>query len=556
MTSDLKKLVCLTILDGWGIAPPGPGNAISQANTININRFWASYPHTQLQAAGNAVGLPPGEDGNTETGHVNLGAGRIVFQDLERINMAIADGSFFENPALLGAINHANQYNSKLHFIGLIGSGGVHSNIEHLYALIQLCRRHNFNRVYLHLFTDGRDSPPTSSQNYISQLRQVLQKEGLGQIASLMGRYWAMDRDRRWDRTAKAYFALTKAVGKLVKTPEEAIESSHSRGVTDEFIEPSIMVDREGKPITIISNNDSVVFFNFRIDRPRQLTAAFLIKDFSENSLALDFDPFLDKYEKTHLLSKVKTYQKVFERGTALENIYFVTMTEYSKSLTNAGANVALPPERIELPIGRVIAEAGLRQLRMSESEKERFVTYYFNGQREDPFVGEDRLIVPSPPVATYDLKPEMSARELTDKLLAKLKDNQDYSFVLINFANPDMVAHTGSIGPTVRACEVVDECIGKIANYILAFGGTLIITADHGNAEDLIDTQTGQIDTEHSANQVPFIAVSQEFLGKSESLPGGILADIAPTCLSQLDLSIPACMTGKNLLEGIIKNE
>lgn len=549
-----KKFVCLVIMDGWGLAAPSAGNAVGLANTVNFNRYWASFPHTQLQASGESVGLPRGEAGNTETGHLNLGAGRIVYQDLERINMTISDGTFFQNQVLLEAFEHVKKNNSNLHFMGLVGAGGVHSDLDHLFALISMAKKQQFNRVFLHLFTDGRDSPQTSSKTYINQIREVIKINSLGQIASIMGRYWAMDRDRRWDRTGKAYFALTKGQGHLVKTPEEAIDISYSQGKTDEFIEPSLITNTQGQPLALIKDNDAVVFYNFRIDRPRQLTAAFVVKDFRNNSLALDFDPYLDKYEKSYMTTKLSGYQDVFERGEILKNLYFATMTEYSKSLVAEGVKVLIPPEKIEMPLGRVISEAQLRQLRLAESEKERFVTFYFNGQNEGSYPEEDRMIIPSPNVPTYDQRPEMSAREITDVFLNSLKTNPDYSFVLINFANPDMVGHTGSIGPAVKACEVVDECIGKIANFILAYGGTLLLTADHGNVEVMINSQTGQIDTEHNVSPVPFIAISKDYLGKNNTLPQGILADIAPTVLNLLGLEVPSSMTGKNLLEPLGK--
>lgn len=543
------KFVLLAVLDGWGLAQPGPGNAITQANTINMDRFWASYPHTQLTASGEAVGLPHGEAGSTETGHLNLGAGRIVYQDLARINMSIADGTFFENQALLTAVEHAKKNNSNLHLMGLVGAGGVHSNAEHLYALIQLAARLQFKNLFLHLFTDGRDSPPTAARSYIERIREVIKKEGVGQIASIMGRYWAMDRDGRWDRTAKAYFALTRGQGQLVKTPEEAIEASYEQGKTDEFIEPSLMSNAQGQPVALIHDNDAIIFFNFRIDRPRQLTAAFIVKEFTEKGVVLEFDPYLEKYEKTHLLERIKPRQKVFDRGEALKNLFFATMTQYSKSLIAAGAKVAIPPQTVEMPLGRVISEANLKQLRIAESEKERFVTFYFNGQKETPFAGEERIIVPSPQVPTYDQKPEMAAREITDTVLSKLRNGEAYSFILVNFANPDMVGHTGNIGPAVKACEVVDESIGKIANFVLAYGGALLITSDHGNVEEMINTQTGKIDTEHSTNPVPFIVLTKDFLGKPQTLPAGILADVAPTVLSLLGLKSPTIITGRNLL-------
>jgi 2,3-bisphosphoglycerate-independent phosphoglycerate mutase len=551
MDSESSKLVLLVVLDGWGLSAPGPGNAVSLANTVNINRFWASYPHTQLSASGESVGLPKGEVGNTETGHLNLGAGHIVYQDLQRINLNIADGAFFQNETLVEAISHAVENNSNLHYMGLIGAGGVHSNIEHLYALIEIAKRQNFNRLFLHLFTDGRDSPPNAAKIYISQLRAVIAKEGVGQIATIMGRYWAMDRDLRWDRTAKAYFALTKGAGHLVKTPEEAIDMSYSEGKTDEFVEPSIITTTDGKMLPRIADNDSVVFFNFRIDRPRQLSRAFVFDDLTAN-ITPDFDPYQVRYTKTHLPANQPVAQTLFERGPKLKNLHFVTMTEYSKPITAAGAKVAFPPETVKMPLGRVISEAGLRQLRVSESEKERFVTYYFNGQQEVPFDGEDRIIVPSPKIATYDLKPEMSAREITDTVLLKLKDMGDYKFILINFANPDMVGHTGNIGATAKACEVVDDCLGKLSSWILAYGGTLLITADHGNAEQMIDPQSGQIETEHNSNPVPFIAISKNLIGKSQVLTSGILADIAPTVLKILGIGVPESMTGRNLLDSL----
>lgn len=543
------KFVLLAVLDGWGLAQSGPGNAITQANTVNLDRFWASYPRTRLAASGEAVGLPHGEEGSTETGHLNLGAGRIVYQDLARINMSIADGTFFENKSFSAAIEHARKNSSKLHLMGLVGAGGVHSNIEHLYALVQLTRRLQFKNVFLHLFTDGRDSPSTAARSYTEKIREVIDKEGVGQIASIMGRYWSMDRDGRWDRTAKAYFALTRGQGQLVKTPEEAIEASYEQGKTDEFIEPSLVSSAQGQPLALVQDNDAVVFFNFRIDRPRQLTAAFVTREFTKESVVLEFDPYLEKYEKTHLLERIKPRQKVFDRGEFLKNLYFVTMTQYSKSLEAAGAKVAFPPQIVDIPLGRVISEANLKQLRMAESEKERFVTFYFNGQIESPFDGEERIIVPSPLVPTYDQKPEMAAREITNTLLSKLRNAETYSFILVNFANPDMVGHTGNIGPAVKACEVVDESIGKIANFVLAYGGVLLITADHGNVEEMINLQTGKIDTEHSLNPVPFMALSKDFLGKPQTLPAGILADVAPTILGLLGLKPPAAMTGRNLL-------
>ncbi len=549
MQGESSKLVLLVVLDGWGISAPGPGNPLSQADLPNMRKFMSAFPHTQLQASGEAVGLPRGEVGNTETGHLNLGAGRIVYQDLQRINMSIADGFFYQNQVLIGAIDHARTGGGNLHLMGLIGAGGVHSNIEHLFALIELARKHQFDRVFLHLFTDGRDSPPTAAKTYISQIREVINKHGVGQIASVTGRYWAMDRDMRWDRTAKAYWALTKGEGHLFKTPEEAIDASYAEGKTDEFIEPCLMSDPAGKPLTLIKANDSVVFFNFRIDRPRQLARAFTFPDFSKANLPVGFDPYRVKYQKTHLAAPVPATEP-FNRGPRIENLYFATMTQYEKAIVEAGAKVAFPPETVKLPLGAVIADAGYKQLRVSESEKERFVTFYFNGQQETAFDGEDRIIIPSPKVTTYDLKPEMSAKEITENVLAKIKVQGRYQFVLVNFANPDMVGHTGNIGAAVKACEVVDECLGKLNDFIMAYGGFMLVTADHGNVEEMIDPATGIIETEHSGNSVPFIVVSQKTMGRPVTLPSGILADVAPTILKILGITIPSNMTGRNLLD------
>lgn len=548
-----SRFVCVVILDGWGLSAPGPGNAVSQANTINMNRFWASYPHTQLTASGESVGLPRSEAGNTETGHLNMGAGKIVYQDLKRISMAIANGAFYQNPQLLGAIEHTKKNSSNLHIMGLIGASGIHSDMQHLTALVELVGKSGLsNNVFLHLFTDGRDSPPTSAAEYIKKVREDIQREKVGTIASIMGRYWAMDRDRRWERTEKAYLALTKGQGNLVKTPEEAIEMSYKEGKTDEFIEPSVITDQSGKPLGLVKDNDAVIFFNFRIDRPRQLTAAFVVKDFSNQSIFLDFDPYREKYEKTTLPQKEDIQGNVFERGEILKNLYFVTMTEYSKSLIDAGTHPAFQPEHVDLPIGKIISDLGLKQLRMAESEKERFVTYYLNGLRETAFDGEERIIIQSPKIATYDLKPEMSAYEITNTLISKLKEPFDYSFIFVNFANPDMVAHSGSIGPAVKACSILDECLGRIANSVLSLNGTLIVTSDHGNIEEMIDPQTGQIDTEHNGNPVPFIVISKELMGRAQTLQSGILADIAPTVLALLGIEKPAAMTGRNLLSNL----
>ena len=470
-----NKPFALIILDGWGLAPAGPGNAISLAQLKNMPRLWSNFPHGKLAASGESVGLPKGEDGNTETGHLNLGAGRVVYQDLPRINMAIADGSFFQNEAFLSAVSHVRGHQSNLHILGLVGSGGVHSNMEHLYALLWFCKNSAFDRVYLHLITDGRDSPPKSAVTYIKQLGEQMTQTGVGKIASVMGRYYAMDRDHRWERTEKAYLALTEGKGATATSAEAAIEASYVKNVTDEFIEPTLIVNEQSQP-TLIKNNDAVIFFNYRIDRPRQLTKAFVLPDFSEQAKVTGYDPYAIKYYKKHTV--VQEMREPFKRQIFLENLFFVTMTEYEKKLP---ATVAFPEQVVVNPLGKVLADNGLRQLRVSETEKERFVTYYFNGQREDAFIGEDRMIIPSAKVPTYDLKPEMSVYEITEQVLKQI-DLGNYDFYVINFPNPDMVGHTGNIRAAIKACEVADECVGKISTSLLNHGGGCLITADHGN--------------------------------------------------------------------------
>lgn len=542
------KFVILAILDGWGLAPEGPGNAIKLSQTPNISKFWASYPHCELEASGESVGLPKGEDGNTETGHLNLGAGRIVYQYLKRIDMSIADGSFFNNEVLINAINHAKKYKSKLHLMGLVGEGGVHSNIEHLFSLIHLASVNSFKDVFLHLFTDGRDSPQTASKNYVHNIKGVIEREKTGKIASIMGRYWSMDRDQRWDRTKKAYLALTRGEGNYFTNTDEIIDKSYKTGITDEFINPSLIVGENKKPVALIEDNDAVIFFNFRVDRPRQLTKAFVMNDFSKADMLFDTEAYQEKYQ--NIQNTPSSFRKEpFDRGEKLKNLYFATMTQYSKALVAEGAYPAFGPEVIPLPLSMVVSNDGLRQLKITESEKERFVTFYFNGLRENPFPLEEKIIIPSPKVPTYDQKPEMSAYELTEILLKKLASSE-YKLIILNYPNTDMVGHTGNIGATVKAVEAVDECIGKLANFTLAYEGLLFITADHGNAEELINTKTGAIDTEHSTNRVPFIAVSNELLDRYQTLRSGILADVAPTIIAALGLDKPSCMTGRNLLD------
>lgn len=544
------KSVILIVLDGYGISPPGPGNSITLANPSNINSYLYTYPNTTLKASSEAVGLPTGEVGNTEVGHLNLGAGRVVFQDLPRINMAIADGSFFKNPVLLKALDHLKKTNGNWHFIGLVSDGTVHSSIEHLQALLNFSKINNFNRVYIHAITDGRDSPPKSSQMFISSLKEKISEYGIGKIASVMGRYYAMDRDHRWERTEKAYLCLTQGIGNKAESIEEAIKTSYAQERTDEFIVPTNITEN-GQPLALIKPGDAVLFFNYRIDRPRQLTKAFVLDNFEKDAnKTQSFDPYATRYYKTNIPQQKPTdLNPPFKRENKIKNLMFITMTEYEKNLP---VDVAFPPVVVRMPLGRVLSEHGIPQLRMSESEKERFVTFYFNGLKETAFPSEERLIVPSPKVPTYDQKPEMSALEMTEILLKKMKAMK-HKFILINFANPDMVGHTGNLKACIRAVQVVDECMGKIVQTALNLDYTIFITADHGNAEQKIDPKTGEIATEHTGNQVPFIAIGKELQGRFARLPSGILADVAPTILAVMDIPQPSDMTGRNLLEDIL---
>ena len=541
----LYKPVVIAVLDGWGIAPMGPGNAISMAATPFYNSLWQSYLHTQLIAHGESVGLPKREPGNTETGHLNIGAGRIVYQDLPRIDMSIADGSFFQNPVLLEAVNHAKNNHSNLHLLGLVGGGGVHSDIKHFFSLIKLFREQNLSNVFIHAFTDGRDSPPTSALNYINELQEVCTREGTGQIASVMGRYYAMDRDFRWDRTSRAYFCLTEGVGKKAASVQLAVNESYDQNETDEFIQPCNIINSQGQPLALIKDSDAVIFVNFRIDRPRQLTKAFILPDFEKTANKAGFDPHAVEYLHKHEVDDSQLNKMPpFSRPRQLQNLYFATMTEYEQALS---AHVSFLPQGVNDPIGKIVSDHGLHQLRVSESEKERFVTYYFNGLQECPFSNENRVIIPSPRVPTYDKKPEMSALETTNRIISEVGKNI-YDFIVINYANADMVAHTGNISATVKACETIDACLKLLVTKILSVDGVILVTSDHGNAEEMINLSTNERDTEHNANPVPLIIIGNDFHSPTQ-LHQGILADIAPTTLSLLNIPLPFTMTGRNLL-------
>ncbi len=544
------KGVILLIFDGLGIALPSAGNAYFQAQPQNFESFSRMFPHTQLRASGEVVGLPANEVGSTEVGHLNIGAGTIVYQSLPRINLSIADGTFFTNPAFVHAVEHVKRNNSTMHIMGLLGSGTVHSSTAHLYALLFLCKEQKLENVALHLITDGRDSPPKAALSYLEDVQHKLDQLKVGRIASVMGRYYAMDRDHRWERTEKAYKAYTEGVGLQAPTWRDAINTAYQANKTDEFVEPTLIYG-EGEQPTTIKQGDAVVFYNFRIDRPRQMTKAFVLENFEQDANKVSFDPYAVKYQKTHVTEQ-KQFEPPFKRGDKIPNLMFVMMTEYDKNLP---AEVAFPPNLVDVPLGRILSENGISQLRMSESEKEKFVTNYFNGLRDAPFPMEDRIIIPSPKVPTYDKKPEMSAYELTDTLVQKINQG-NHRFILVNYANADMVAHTGNFQAGVQAVKVIDECVGKVVEAALNNDYAVLITADHGNIEEMIDLKTGGVSTEHSGNPVPFYAIANQFKGTNQTLQSGILADVAPTVLALLNIPQPQNMTGRNLLEEIMRNQ
>ncbi len=541
--------VLLIVLDGFGIAPEGPTNPVKLSSLPTISSLFHSYPNTTLKASGEAVGLPAGEVGNTEVGHINLGAGRIVYQDLPRINMSIADGTFYKNPEFLKAVEHVKKTSGTLHLLGLAGEGSVHSSLNHLFALLFFANENGIKDVAIHIITDGRDSPPKSALGVVSRIEEKIHQLGIGRIASVMGRYFAMDRDLRWERTEKAYRCLIHGSETFYPTAEAAIAQSYANGKTDEFVEP-VNIIQQGKAATLIKEGDAVIFYNFRIDRPRQLSKAFALDDFeNQANSTVSFDPYAVKYHKTHL-QKEQIITPPFARGPKIKSLVFVTMTEYEKGLP---VERAFPPIEVSMPLGRVISERSLAQLRVSESEKERFIGFYFNGQREASYPYEDRLIIPSPKVSTYDLAPEMSASEMTKILIEKLQ-SELYHFTLINFANADMVGHTGNFEACQKALQTLDGCLARIIQVAGDTHCTVIITADHGNIEQKINPQTGQPSTEHTSNPVPFVAVAPHLMGKIAKLQTGILADIAPTILKLLDISKPEDMTGRNLLEEIVR--
>jgi 2,3-bisphosphoglycerate-independent phosphoglycerate mutase len=502
------------ICDGWGIGKDSPGNAISLARTPNYRRMLADFPSTELSASGEDVGLPAGQMGNSEVGHLNLGAGRMVPQDILRIDLAIRDGSFFRNGAFLEACATVRRNDSSLHLLGLVSDGGVHSHERHLFALLDLARREGVSRVFVHAFLDGRDTPPQSAATYLARLEAAIKERKVGAIATVSGRYYAMDRDKRWERVERAYAALTRGEGARATDAQAALRQAYSRGETDEFVAPTILETAQ-TPAASIKDRDGVIFFNFRADRARQMTEAFTQETFSG-----------------------------FARGNR-PDLRYVCMTEYKKEFA---LPVAFPPQVLKNILAEVWETAGVRNLRLAETEKYAHVTYFFNGGVEKAFSGEERILIPSPKVATYDLQPAMSAPEITEKALAAIASER-FDAIVMNYANADMVGHTGKLAPTIEAIECLDLCFGMLLESILPRGGALLMTGDHGNAEMMIDPATGEPFTAHTTNPVPLIVATAA--GRKPLSPGGSLKDVAPTILALMGIALPDEMTGRNLLAG-----
>ncbi|MDA8227006.1 MAG: 2,3-bisphosphoglycerate-independent phosphoglycerate mutase [Desulfitobacterium hafniense] len=513
MTIKQPKPLLLMILDGWGVSPKKQGNAIAQAGTPRYEQLKMDYPHTTLRASGDDVGLPTGQMGNSEVGHLNMGAGRVVYQELTRISLSVKQGDFFTNPVLLEAVKNAKSKGTALHLMGLLSDGGVHSHIDHLYALLDLAKSHGLDKVYVHAFLDGRDVPPANAEEYIKPLEQKCAALGTGCIATIIGRFYAMDRDKRWERVEKAYHAMVFGDGLKVTTPIDAITQSYARKETDEFVQPTIIIDQGGTPRATVSDGDSVIFFNFRPDRAREITRAFVDDEFQG-----------------------------FTRRAGFPKVHFVCMTQYDQTIP---APIAFKPQSLANTLGEVLAMNNLTQLRIAETEKYAHVTFFFNGGVEPPNPGEDRLLIPSPKVATYDEKPEMSAYEVTDAVLEQIKADK-YDVIILNYANPDMVGHTGVMEAAVKAVEAVDQCLGKVVKAVLDKDGVVIITADHGNSEQMKDDE-GNPQTAHSTFEVPFILVGNNF--KDAKVQPGRLEDVAPTMLKILGIPQPPEMTGKSLI-------
>lgn len=522
-------VVVLLVLDGWGIATPGAGNAIHRAETPNIDSLISTYPSAALQASGESVGLPWGEMGNSEVGHFALGTGRLVYHNLLRINKAIWDGSFFANKKLIDVMEHVQSKKSALHLVGMVSTGGVHSYLDHLHALLDLAKQQKVAKVFLHCILDGRDTPHNSGYDFIRQLNRRLQDISIGVIGSIHGRYYAMDRDHHWERTEKSYVAITQGDSPFTfQDPLEAIMHFYNQKKYDEEIPPSVIVGKDGKPVAPFNDGDGMIFFNFRPDRARQLTRSFIEKSFNG-----------------------------FKRGKRPVHTKFVTFTEYDASYK---APIAFEQKKMTKPLAEVFSKAGWKQMHIAETEKYAHVTYFFNGGQEATYPGEDHVLIPSQRVASYDTAPEMSAREITKKILTSINEGA-HRFIVANFANADMVAHTANLKATLYALNIVDEQVGLITKAVLARGGLLVVTADHGNAEALINTETGNLQKEHTANPVPFLLVKREFAGKtlgipdtpngdlSLATPSGLLSDVAPTILKLVGVAKPKEMTGQSLV-------
>ena len=508
-----KKPVVLMILDGYGLNSSTKGNGVALAKTPVMDKLMAEYPYVKGYASGLAVGLPDGQMGNSEVGHLNMGAGRIVYQELTRITKSIEDGDFFENTELLGAIENCKKNNSDLHLYGLLSDGGVHSHITHVFALLELAKRNGIKNVYVHCFMDGRDTAPDSGKDFIAKLYDKMEELGVGEIASVTGRYYAMDRDNRWDRVEKAYRALTLGEGNQAACGKCAIKASYEAGKTDEFVEPTV-ITKDGKPVGVIKDKDSVICFNFRPDRAREITRCFCDDEFTG-----------------------------FDRGSR-KDVYYVCFTDYDVTIPNK--YVAFKKEKITNTFGEFLAANNMTQARIAETEKYAHVTFFFNGGIEEPNKGEDRILVKSPKVATYDLQPEMSALEVCDKLCEAIRSDK-YDVIIINFANPDMVGHTGVIDAVIKAIETVDACVGRAVEAVKEKDGVMFICADHGNAEVIVDENTGEPYTAHTTNPVPFILVNYD--NEYTLKENGKLCDIVPTLIDIMGMEKPAEMTGQSLL-------
>ena len=508
-----KAPVALIILDGFGCRNENKGNAVAQANKPNFDRFWKTFPHNHLGASGESVGLPDGQMGNSEVGHLNIGAGRVVYQSLTRVNVAIREGEFEKNETLVGAINHVKKEGTSLHLFGLLSDGGVHSHINHMFALLRLAAAEGIKKVYVHAFLDGRDVGPQTASGYIQSTLDEMKEIGVGEFASVSGRYYSMDRDKRWERVEKSYRAMAYGEGPAYTNPLDVVTDSYEKGIYDEFILPSVITGEDGEPVATIQDNDAVIFYNFRPDRAIQISNTFTNEDF-----------------------------RSFDRGEKHpKNLYFVCMTHFSETVDGY---VAFKPTNLDNTIGEVLAQNNLTQLRIAETEKYPHVTFFMNGGREAEFPGEERILIASPKVATYDLQPEMSAYEVTDALVDAINADK-FDVILLNFANPDMVGHSGMLEPTIKAIETVDECLGRVVDLILAKGGSAIITADHGNADEVV-TLEGNPMTAHTTAPVPVIVTKTG----GELRQGGILADLAPTILDLLGIAKPVEMTGTSLIK------